>query len=157
VKVSPKKRGRQIRNLNLSFASAAGAVRYRALWYSASIILYAWCMYWISRDIFIWHKSLVEISVLNYAGSIVALAFIWLGTRFWKTPRKETRTQVARTRVAVTPVKVKQAAPQKKVAVAAGGACAHYVGYLHEREKSAEIPAECLTCERVIQCLSAEK
>jgi len=174
VKALPKKRWQQTRrNLSLTFESAAGTVKYRALWYSALIGLYAWCMYWISRDIFVWHKSLAEISVLSYAGSIASIALIWLGSRIWRSRPKEVRKEVRKeirkdtqkeVRKAPLPSKqplkpstpLKQPLPPPKT-VAASPACAHYLGYLHQREKSAEIPAECLTCKQVIQCFSAEK
>jgi hypothetical protein len=162
VKALPKKREHQTRrNLSLTFASAAGAVRYKALWYSASISLYAWCMYWISRDIFVWHKPLAEISVLSYAGSVASIMLIWLGSRIWRSRPKEVRKEVQKaplpSKQSTKPLKpLKQQLPPPK-AVAAGSACAHYLGYLHQREKSAEIPAECLTCEKVIQCFSTQK
>ncbi|MCW4047941.1 MAG: hypothetical protein NWE99_10375 [Candidatus Bathyarchaeota archaeon] len=163
VKALPKKRGHQTkRNLNLTFASAAGAVKYQALWYAACISLYAWCMYWISRDIFVWHKPLAEISVLSYAGSVASIALIWLGNRIWRSRPKEVQKGV---RKVPQPVKqpleqplepMKQPLPPAET-VAAGSACTHYLGYLHERKKSKAIPAECLTCEEVIQCFSAQK
>lgn len=147
VKALPKKRGHQTkRNLSLTFASAAGAVKYQALWYAACISLYAWCMYWISRDIFVWHKPLAEINVLSYAGAIASVALIWLGSRIWRNRPKEVRK-----------VQLKQPLPPPQHANVSGPACAHYLGYLHQLEKSADIPAECLTCKQLIQCFSTEK
>ena len=32
--------------------------------------------------------------------------------------------------------------------------CAHYLGYLHKRPNSSEIPEECLDCDYVVNCLS---
>lgn len=32
--------------------------------------------------------------------------------------------------------------------------CKFYLGYLHERPESVEIPEECLECEHVVECLS---
>jgi hypothetical protein len=31
--------------------------------------------------------------------------------------------------------------------------CPHYVGYLKKRPKNSPIPEDCLTCEKMIQCL----
>lgn len=31
--------------------------------------------------------------------------------------------------------------------------CKHFVGYLKKREKDAPIPDECLTCDKMIECL----
>jgi hypothetical protein len=174
VRVAPKKRERPTkRSLDLNFLFASGTVKFKALWYAASLALYAWCMYWITRDIFIWHKPLAELSILCYAGSIGSVAFIWLGSRIWRSRPKEAPKEVQKeirkdtqkeVRKAPLPSKqplkpstpLKQPLPPPK-AVADSPACAHYLGYLHQREKSAEIPAECLTCKQVIQCFSAEK
>jgi hypothetical protein len=41
------------------------------------------------------------------------------------------------------------------VAAPANSACIHYLGYLNQREKQQEIPAECLTCEHVIKCMGS--
>ena len=170
VKVAPKKRARPTRrSLDLNFQIASGTVKFKAIWYAASLTMYAWCMYWIARDIFIWHKPLTELSVLCYAGSIGSVAFIWLGSRIWRSHPKEVRTEVRKeirkdvqneVRKAPLPPKetVKQPAQLPTSAPApAESSCAHYLGYLHQRKKSAEIPGECLTCMQVIQCFSAEK
>jgi hypothetical protein len=47
-------------------------------------------------------------------------------------------------------------APIKKVGVAkleAEAKCQHFVGYLKKRDKDAPIPDECLTCEKMIECM----
>jgi hypothetical protein len=149
VKVSPKKREHQTRrNFSLNFLFASGTVRYTALWYLASLSLYAWCVYWISRDIFVWHKPLAEVSMLCYAGSIASVALIWLGSRVWRSRQVEARKPA--------PLK-KTMQPPQAVSVSAGPTCSHYLGYLRQLKKSAEIPAECLTCKQVIQCFSTER
>lgn len=46
--------------------------------------------------------------------------------------------------------------PANKVAVAKHEAdvkCQHFVGYLKKREKDTPIPDECLTCEKMIECM----
>jgi hypothetical protein len=168
VKVSPKKHAHQTRrNLGLNFLFTPGTIKYRALLYVASLTLYAWCMYWIARDIFIWHKPLAELNILCYAGSIASIAFIWLGSRMWRSHPKEVQKEIRKdpqkeVRKAPLPSKqpLKQPAPPiqppTSAPALAESSCAHYLGYLHQREKSAEIPAECLTCTQVIQCFSAE-
>lgn len=40
-----------------------------------------------------------------------------------------------------------------KVKIAVKTECQHYFGYLKKLPKNASIPDECLTCERITQCL----
>lgn len=53
----------------------------RVIWYSVSLLLYFWFLYWIAYDIFVWHKPITQISTINYAGAITAMALIWIGTK----------------------------------------------------------------------------
>jgi hypothetical protein len=47
--------------------------------------------------------------------------------------------------------------PQQKTAeVAEVAGCSHSFGYLRRREKTEKIPSECLTCPKVINCISTE-
>ena len=142
VKVLPKKREHRTRRSLSLIIPQASMVKYRALWYSIFMVLYVWSLYWISCDIFVWHKPLDQVNMVNYAGSIVSIAFIWAGTKIWKSNRTITR------------------GPQKEPAIAtfpSNSGCGHFLGYLHQRQKSEEIPAECLTCKNVIQCFSHTK
>ena len=142
MKVLPKKRGQQARR-NLSLAlTQASMIKYRALWYAAFIVSYIWSLYWISYDIFVWHKPLYQVNMLNYVGATVSIAFIWAGTKIWKT--SQTTTQKPKNEQA-------KASPSSK------SGCSHFLGYLHERPKSEEIPSECMTCKNVIQCFSHTK
>jgi len=45
--------------------------------------------------------------------------------------------------------------PVSKVAVRRGEdvKCRHFLGYLKKRPKDMQIPDECLTCDKMIQCL----
>ena len=141
VKALSKKRKHQMtRNLSVNI-SKASMLKYQALWYSSFIALYIWFLYWVSYDFFVWHKPIAEINAVNYVGSIVAIAFIWAGTKIWKRNR------------------IKAGSQQQKLlqtASATDSTCAHYLGYLHQRQKSQEIPAECLTCKNVIQYFSSQ-
>ncbi len=142
VKALSKKREHHTkRNLNLTMLQAS-MVKYRALWYSTFIVLYVWSLYWIAYDIFVWHKPLGQVNMVNYAGSIVSIAFIWAGTKIWKT--SQTITQ-------------KPKNEQVKASPSSKSGCSHFLGYLHERPKSEEIPSECITCKNVIQCFSHTK
>jgi hypothetical protein len=45
---------------------------------------------------------------------------------------------------------------RKKNAYApANSGCPHHLGYLNQREKSQEIPAECFACQHLIQCMDS--
>ena len=142
VKSLPKKRMHQMIQ-NLSFKiSIASMIKYQALWYSAFIASYAWFLYWVAYDLFVWHKTIFEVNVVNYIGSVVSIVLIWARVKIWKSNRMETQKQ-------------QKEQPQQTIASKSG--CPHYLGYLHQRQKSKDLPAECLTCENVIQCFSSTK
>ena len=142
VKALPKKREHHTkRNLNLTIPQAS-MIKYRAIWYATFIVLYIWSLYWLSYDIFVLHKPLYQVNMMNYIGSIVSIAFIWAGTKIWKTSRAITRNQQNEQPQILSPSK---------------SGCSHFLGYLHQRQKSEEIPDECLTCTNVIQCFSHTK
>jgi hypothetical protein len=150
VKALPKKRKHQItRNLSVNL-SKASMLKYQALWYSSFIAVYIWFLYWVAYDFFVWHKPISEVNPVNYVGSIAAIAFIWAGTKILKRDR----IKAARQQQKLLPQKPPQQKPQQKAAPT-NSACAHYLGYLKQRQKSQEIPAECLTCEHLIQCMGS--
>ncbi len=153
MKALPKKRRQQMaRNLSINI-SEASMLKYKALWYAASIAVYIWFLYWVSCDFFVWHKPITEVNVVNYVGSIVSIAFIWAGTRILKP----NRVKVGHPQQKSLPQKPPQQKPPQKTSQQTSpgnSACTHYLGYLHQRQKQQEIPAECLTCEKVIQCFS---
>ena len=158
MKALPKKRRNQTaRNLS-SNISRASMLKFQALWYASFITVYVWFMYWLAYDFFIGHKPIVEINPVNYIGSIASLAFIWAGTKVWKPNRVKAQSQ-QRTLISqkLPEQKPPQTTPQPTSPVPANSTCSHYFGYLHERQASQEIPAECLTCEKVIQCFSSTK
>ena len=147
VKALPKKRTHQTtRNLRFNITEAS-MIKYQALWYSTFIAVYIWFLYWVSYDFFVWHKPIVEINIVNYVGSIVSIAFIWAGTKIRKRNRMGT--------LKLQQESLQQKPPQQTFPN--NSTCAHYLGYLHQRQRQQEIPAECLTCENVIQCFSSTK
>ena len=146
MKALPKKRKHRM-TLNLSFTlSKTDMGKYRALWYSAFIALYIWFLFWMSYDFFVLHKPIVELNAINFVGSIMAIAFFWAGTKIWKRKPEARKLQQK---------SLNQYFPQK-AATNHNISCIHYLGYLHKRRQSQGIPAECLTCERIIQCISPE-
>jgi hypothetical protein len=156
VKALHKKRKHQMtQNLSVN-TSEASMLKYRALWYSSFIAVYIWFLYWVAYDFFVWQKPIAEVNPINYVGSIAAIAFMWAGTKIWK----RNRIKAASPQQKLLPQQPPQPIPQPThktvpAAVPANSACAHYLGYLHQRQKSQEIPAECFTCEHVIQCMGS--
>ena len=157
VKALHKKRKHQMtQNLNVNM-SKASMLKYQALWYSSFIAVYIWFSYWVAYDFFVWHKPIAEVNLANYVGAIASIVFMWAGTKIWKRNRiKAASPQQSLLPQKPTPQPIPQPT-QKAVpaAVPANSACTHYLGYLHQRQKSQEIPAECLTCENVIQCMDS--
>jgi hypothetical protein len=161
VKALPKKRKHQMtRNLTANITKAS-MLKYQALWYASFIAVYIWFLYWVAYDFFVWHKPIAEINVVNYIGAIAAIAFIWAGTKILKPDRIKAATP-QQTLLPQKPTpqsepQPKQHLPQKTAPAAApaNSACAHYLGYLNQRQKSQEIPAECFTCEHVIRCMGS--
>jgi hypothetical protein len=157
VKALPKKRKHQMtRNLSFNLTEAS-TLKFQALWYSAFIGVYIWFLYWISYDFFVWQKPIAEVNLTNLAGAIASLAFIWAGT---KIRRHNRINRISTGALQQKPLKQKplqksleQKPPQKTVP--SNSVCTHHFGYLHERQKSQEIPNECLMCEKVIQCFSS--
>jgi hypothetical protein len=144
VKALPRKRKHQMtRNLSFNLTEAS-TLKFQALWYSAFIAVYIWFLYWISYDFFVWQKPIAEVNLANLAGAITSIAFIWAGTKI----RKHNRINTGKLQQPI-----EQKPPQKTVPI--NSMCTHHFGYLHERQKSQEIPNECLTCEKVIQCFSS--
>ena len=165
VKALHKKRKHQMtQNLSVN-TSKASMLKYQALWYSSFIAVYIWFLYWIAYDFFVWQKPIAEVNPINYVGAIAAIAFMWAGTKILKRNRIKAASPQQKLLPQQPPQPIPQPTqkpilqqpPQKTVpaAVPANSACAHYLGYLHQRPKSQEIPAECFTCEHVIQCMGS--
>jgi hypothetical protein len=151
VKALPKRRKQQVaRNSSSFIITEASMLKYQALWYSTFIAVYIWFLYWVSYDFFVWHKPIAEVNFMNLAGSIGSIAFIWAGTRILKRNRTGTQTPQQQQQQPL-----RQKPPQKTFTN--GSTCTHYLGYLNQRQKQQEIPGECLTCEKVIQCFSSTK
>jgi len=146
------------RNLLVNL-SKASMFKYQAFWYSACIAVYIWFLYWLCYDFFVWHKPIAEVNAVNYIGAIASIAFIWAGTKILKRDRvKAASPQQTLLPQKPTPQPKPQQPSQQtplQKAAPANSACAHYLGYLNQRQKQQEIPAECLTCEHVIRCMGS--
>jgi hypothetical protein len=149
-------------NLNVNM-SKASIRKYQALWYSSFIAMYIWFLYWVAYDFFVWQKPIAEVNPINYVGAIAAIASMWAGTKILKRNRINAASPQQKLLPQQPPQPIPQPTqkptpqqpPQKTVptAVPANSTCTHYLGYLHQRQKSQEIPAECLTCKHIIQCM----
>jgi hypothetical protein len=150
-------------------------VRLRPLWFVASIISSLWFLYWICYDVLVWNKALTQAAPANYAGLIVSLVLAIVCTQLGKlgisekpmlppeqnVHKKVNQTQKASEGERVQPVKqIRQIQPaeEETIQIPPGAmippGCKFYLGYLHERPESVEIPEECLECEHVVECLS---
>ena len=154
----------------------------QALWVIVFIISSIWFLIWIGYDVFIWNKVLSQVSLQNYLGLILSIALIILGTQLgkigiFKKPTLLTKPSVqkmgtkntqqvqqvqqvlegARTEPSeqvpqIQPVEEEEKQIPQGSEVPSG--CGFYLGYLHMRPKSVEIPEECLECGHVVECLS---
>ncbi len=165
MKALPKKRRHQTASDLSVNISKTSMLKYQALWYSSFIAVYIWFLYWVCYDFFVWHKPITEINAVNYVGSVAAIVFMWAGAKILKRNPVKTRTE-ARSQQSFTPRMQPQHEPPQttphhtapiaaSVAAPANSTCTHYLGYLNQRQKQQEIPAECLTCEHVIKCMSS--
>jgi hypothetical protein len=155
----------------------------RALWYAASITSSLWFLYWICYDVFVWNKLPTQVRPQNYVGLTIFITLTILGTQLEKTGiseklmllieivRKKTLTkniqkvqqiqQIPEEKRLRSIGQTQQIQPAKdfetrtsKENAKIPPACTFYIGYLHERPKSVEIPEKCLACEYVVICLS---
>jgi hypothetical protein len=160
LKALPKKRKHQMtRILSFNISKVAMLKYCQALWYASLITVYIWFLYWVSYDFFVWHKPLAEVNAVNYVGAIVSIALIWVGTKLWTRNRIKAGSQVKQQQELIPQKPQRQKLPQTTTQQTApnNSTCTHYFGYLHQRQASQEIPAECLTCEKVLQCFSSTK
>ncbi len=146
--------------------SKTSIFKYQAIWYASFIAVYIWFMYWVAYDLFVWHKPVSEVNPVNYVGAIAAIVFIWVGAKLLKSDRIKASSQ----QKLLPPQPPQKPVPQKTIqkqvpqkpprktapaTAPANSTCAHYLGYLNQREKSQEIPAECFTCEYIIKCMGS--
>jgi len=74
---------------NFSFLSFRS--KFQIFWYAIFLSIYIWFMFWICYDLFVWNKTVFEVNVISYVGSVGALAGLWVGTLIWK--RRSSRKQ----------------------------------------------------------------
>jgi hypothetical protein len=148
---------------------------FRALWFSFSIVSSIWFLYWICYDVIVWNKVLSQVRPANYIGLTVSIALAIVGTQLGRlhnfeqpmlSPEHFVHKKVIKNKQALEREQMK---PFEKVQQTQSAkdeikeippdcdvppGCKFYLGYLHMRPVSGEIPEECLECEHVVGCLS---
>ena len=72
-------------NIEIPYASLFS---YRLIWYSISLLMSSLFLGGIAYDIFFWHKPITQVKMINYFGSIAAMALVWAGAWLFKTPKR---------------------------------------------------------------------
>jgi hypothetical protein len=158
-------------------------LNYRVIWFSASLFTYGWFLTWIAYDVFVWHKSITQVSLTKFAGAFAAMAMIWAGTFIFKAPKPVVVEQSKRQKTLKERIPRKRKHQTSKLASSAPSQ-AEQIPQIHtepepepqpERKpihkqpretaatsarcshrivNSLEIPDGCLTCTDLLQCLS---
>jgi len=144
------------------------------LWFAASIVTSVWFLYWICYDVLVWNKALTQAAPANYVGLTVSIVLVILSTRLGKRGVLENRMLPSEQNVykatesqqllegerihLIEQLQQIQPAEEKTRQTPPGSSvprgCKYYLGYLHTRPESVDIPEECLACEHVVECLS---
>jgi hypothetical protein len=90
------------------------------------------------------------------------IIFLWIGTLIWRKkkatkeadpiiyPYDKKDNSIKIKKIDLQSQPIQQTQPIHMISSDPG--CSHYLGYLKDRDKSDEIPENCLTCEKLIQC-----
>ena len=153
MKALPKKRTHQFKQQPTLQLPHVSIIQRKVLWYSGALVSYSWFLSWIAYEIFLLQKPLAEVSVINYVGVTASMAFIWAGTKLWKTVPHPAQLEQKRTmpKILERPIQNKTKSPrQQRPRKAVANRC----GHLNSRQVAREIPDECLTCQKAINCFS---
>ena len=151
--------------------------RLKVVWFGACMIPFAWFLYWIGYDVLVWGKALTQAQPTNYAGLAASIALMIIGTQLGKIGALEKLTipsgqkaykelrqssqltegerilLIEQTQQTQPPEKEEETTQIPPDASVPRG-CKFFLGYLHARPESVEIPEGCLECENVVECLS---
>jgi len=149
----------------------------RALWFAVSIISSIWFLFWICYEALVWNKLLTQATPINYVGFVLSIVLLNIGIQlekisFFKKPKllveqnfpkkfseKTQMQQVQQVQQGEQIQQIQHVNDGKKQIprdseVPPG--CRFYLGYLHKRPKSVEIPTDCLGCGQIVNCLLKE-
>ena len=154
----------------------------QALWYVIFTSVYVWCIFWVCYDLFVWNKTIFEVNIITFAGSVMSILLLWAGTFIWKNDQTKKQTskieypykqkptstimqteqQIKQPQTKTTPYPHTQIITQNTTQTeqqikqpqtkTTESKCIHYCGYLKNRDKAEDIPEKCLICEKLIQC-----
>ncbi len=133
----------------------------QTFWYAIFVSIYIWYMFWICYDLFVWSKTVFEVSIISYIGSVSAIICLWIGTLLWKKKdskkekyqadylhnKKEDSANIREINLQSQPIPQSQPIQKER----GDSKCGHYLGYL-KTHKADQIPDECLTCKDLIHC-----
>ena len=146
----------------------------RALWFAVSIISSIWFLYWICYEALIWNKVLTQATPINYIAFVLSITLIIIGTQlgknsiftkpkllpeqnFLKNSQEKNHTQhVQQEQNEEQPHQIQHANEGKSQTPQNSKTpdkCRFYLGYLHNRPKSENIPEECLQCDQMVNCI----
>jgi len=131
----------------------------KTLWFAVSIISTIWFLYWISYEALTWNKLLMQATPINYIALVLSIALLIIGTQLGKisifknsklTTEQNLQTKNSeKTQNQYNKDKKKQNPRESE----APSGCKFYLGYLHKRPESVEIPEECMGCDQMVNCL----
>ncbi len=146
----------------------------RTLWFTVSIISTIWFLYWICYEALIWNKILTQATPINYIAFVLSITSIIIGTQLGKiriltkpkvlpeqkflknSPKKIKHSTFNKNKTKNKPIKfntlMKEKARHPKT-LKPQIKCRFYLGYLHKRPQSENIPEECLLCNQMVNCM----
>ena len=137
----------------------------RALWFAVSIISSIWFLFWICYEALFWNKLLTQATAVNYVAFVLSIALLNIGIQlekfsFFKKPKLLVEQNLPKKSTEKTQIQqiqhVKDGNRQIPRDSEVPPGCRFYLGYLHKRPKSVEIPTECLGCTQIVNCLLKE-
>ena len=149
----------------------------RALWFAVSIISSIWFLFWICYEGLVWNKLLTQATPVNYVGFVLSIVLLNIGIQlekfsFFEQPKllveqnfpkkcaeKTQMQQVQQVQKGEEIQQIQHVKDRKKQMPRASEVppgCTFYLGYLHKRPISVEIPEQCLGCKQIVNCLLKE-
>jgi len=141
----------------------------RVSWFSINVISSIWFLYWICYEALMWNKVLTQATPVNYIAFVLSITLLIIGTQlekigyFDKTKLFTEQNQVQQLQQIQDKEQTKQiqriedGKNHKPINAKIPSGCSFYLGYLKKRLKSVPVPAACLVCGQMMNCLLNEK